>query len=368
MISLVNGFPIMIASLRIFLIVLFSLWSVSRAAEVYPFYMGARMAAMGGASIAVVNDETALLSNPAGLGKVRNFFGTILDPEIEFTPNSYNITRNNPSTNLMDLNSLYPLLQNNKGTHYHARAQIFPSVVVRNFGIGIYGRSLLDAELNEAGTSLDTHYWNDLALALGYNLRLFEGRIKIGLSTKLINRIEIAGSLDPTSSLATKDVGSEGLGISTDAGLILTAPIYWLPTLSVVVRDMGGTKFESGSGLRLSTLARPNPATQDYDVALAVFPIHGNHTRSSWTVEMKGVTASQKTGEDTTRHLHMGAELNMADILFVRAGMYQRYATGGIELASEHWQFQFSTYGADIGTVGSPKEDRRYILKFALRF
>src|SRR4051812_9789976 len=51
------------------------------AREVRENYNGIRTLAMGGASIAVVNDETALLINPAGLGKLRDFYGTLFDPE-----------------------------------------------------------------------------------------------------------------------------------------------------------------------------------------------------------------------------------------------------------------------------------------------
>ena len=46
------------------------------AQEIRENYNGVRSLGMGGASIAVVNDETALLLNPAALGKLS-------DPEIE---------------------------------------------------------------------------------------------------------------------------------------------------------------------------------------------------------------------------------------------------------------------------------------------
>ena len=37
---------------------------------------------MGGAQVATVNDETSLLVNPAALGKLRDYFITVADPEI----------------------------------------------------------------------------------------------------------------------------------------------------------------------------------------------------------------------------------------------------------------------------------------------
>ena len=47
---------------------------VSWARERRSFYEGVRGRGMGGAQIATVNDETALLVNPAGLGKLRDFY------------------------------------------------------------------------------------------------------------------------------------------------------------------------------------------------------------------------------------------------------------------------------------------------------
>ena len=49
--------------------------------------------------------------------------------------------------------------------------------------------------------------------------------------------------------------------------------------------------------------------------------------------------------------------------------MNQSYWTGGVELASEFLQLQFTSYGEEVGIDGGDNvEDRRYIFKFSLRF
>ena len=53
----------------------------SQAAEIYERYNGVRPLGMGGAYVTTVNDETAIYSNPAGQGKVRDLFLTLIDPE-----------------------------------------------------------------------------------------------------------------------------------------------------------------------------------------------------------------------------------------------------------------------------------------------
>jgi hypothetical protein len=339
------------------------------AAERRTFYSGARGLAMGGAQIATVNDETALLVNPAALGKLRDFYGTILDPEIDVSNNVNSINKGSGITNPFKIEDLKDPLNASRDTYYHAKAQIFPSMVARNFGIGLYGNYLLDGEMNTAGTNLDMYYRSDLALALGYNFRFFDGRIKLGFNAKLINRIEVENhTIDPSGSLDMQTVGAtEGTGLSNDVGLIMTAPWDWLPTISAVAHDIGNTTFDKSSGLRMTTTNRPNVVKQDVDVAMALFPIHANKVRSTWTIEYRGLlTGSDET--DKAKLIHAGMEFNFADIFFVRAGYNQRYFTGGLELASERFQFQLTSYGEEIGTDTAPREDRRTVFKAAFRF
>ena len=338
------------------------------AAERRSFYTSIRCQAMGGACSAITSDETSLLINPSALGKLRDGYGTIIDPEMEFGYQTQGFYGDSAFSNPFSLEAIKDALDARREKYYHSKLQIFPSFVTKNFGIGLFGNYILNAEMNSAGTEINTYYRNDLALVLGFNLRFFDGRMKVGFNTKVINRIEIDDDdVDPAGSLAVKDIGTEGVGLSTDLGVTFTAPWTFLPTLSAVLRDVGGTSFDSGNGVRLDTVGRPNSIKQDLDVAMAIFPIHSNYVRSAWTVEYKGLlTASDE--EDKAKLLHAGAELNIGDKIFLRAGYNQRYYTAGFEFASKNTQWQFTTYGEEIGTSSEHREDRRYAIKWSLRF
>lgn len=338
------------------------------ARERRSFYSGVRCLGMGGACLAVTNDETALLVNPAALGKLRDFYGTVFDPELEFGYQTQGFYQEKSFTSPYTLEDMAAVLNNKREAHYHAKAQVFPSFVGRNFGIGLFGNYLLDAEMSADGSTIDTYYRNDVAFVLGFNFRLLDGRVKLGFNTKLINRIEVDNPAVPAAGpLDYKSIGTEGVGLSTDVGLILTAPWKYIPTLSAVVRDVGGTSFSQSHGVRLDTAGRPNLIKQDVDVAAAIFPIHNNYMRSSWTVEYRGLLTSGDE-EDKAKLIHGGLELNIKDVLFLRAGYNQRYWTAGLELASEHTQWQLATYGEEIRTSDNPREDRRYVFKFAYRY
>ncbi len=346
--------------------------SLSSFAEIYEVrknFVGARMLGMGGASIAVVNDETALMVNPAGLGKLRDFFGTLIDPDADISYQLNQIYTNQAFTDPFSITDVKDSLNVTRDAPYHARAQINPSVVVKNFGFGVFARKVLDAKMNPTGASMPTFYQDDMSAHLGVNLRLFDGRIKIGAVAKAISRIEVNKDLDPTGNLNMDQIANEGVGVGSDAGIILTAPWAGLPTISAVVRDIGGTPFTAGSGVRMNSQTHIAPATtsQDIDVSIAFFPIHGNRSRSTIAFQYDKITEASTSG-DVTRYYHFGYEYNYADTFFLRAGMNQRYATGGVEFSTEHTQFQIATYGEDIGPVGTPTEDRRYVFKFAFRF
>lgn len=344
-----------------------SLTSVE-AAERRSFYSGARCQAMGGACIAVTNDETALIVNPAALGKVRDSYGTFFDPELEFGYEFQGLYQDKNFSNPYSLEDIIGSLNKKRGSYYHTKIQFFPSFVTKNFGVGFYGNHLLDAEMSADGSTINTYFRNDYAFILGFNFRFFDGRMKLGFNTKLISRIEVDKSnLSSAGPFDSGSIGSEGVGLSTDVGLILAAPWTYLPTLSAVVRDVGNTSFDQASGVRLTTSTRPNLVKQDIDVGAALFPIHNNYLRSSISLEYRGLLTSQDE-PDKAKLIHAGLELNMRDVLFLRAGYNQRYWTAGMEWASERFQFQFATFGEEIGTVDTPREDRRYTFKFAYRY
>lgn len=334
-------------------------------AESFDLYKGSRGQAMGGADSGVVNDETALLINPAGLGKLRNAFGTLLDPEIEFGEKMYNMYRAKAFSGFTDLSEISTTLDNSRDKHYHYKQQIFPSFVVKNYGFGILIKESLDARMSPDGSTITSNYFYDWVLATGFNFRIWDGRIKLGFTAKAINRVQASGDFPTNQSLKITDIGKEGYGLGADVGLILSAPWGWLPSISAVGHDIGNTKF-TNTGLRYKLSTKPDEMKQDVDVAFSLFPIHANTVRSSFTFEQKHLlTANDYTNKNQL--YHFGWELNLSDIAFIRLGMNGKYWTSGFEIASERTQVQLAYFAEDVGTTSS-EEDRRWSLKAVFRY
>jgi len=340
----------------------------ARAAEFYKFYTGVRQLGMGGAYTAVVDDETSLLTNPAGLGKLRETTVTLIDPELSGSMNDTKIATLSNASTVSNLQGLLDSLNNSKDTHWNAKAQVFPSIVTSNFGFGIHVKYQYDAQVDSASNNLRLDYTNDYAAALGYCFKFFGGVLKIGVDGRLVDRSEIHQDIPATSTnLAVDNLVNAGLGLGTDVGMNLTIPVVYLPTLSAVVRDVGGTSYELGNSLMHTTGNRPGDTPQTIDAGFALFPILANDVRMTITGDYQDVMMANPD-HDTMKRVHAGMELNLHDFLFLRGGMNQKYWTAGVELATENFQLQAATYGEDVGAVGTPVEDRRWVTKFTFRF
>jgi len=348
----------------------FSSGVASGYSELSDFYNGVRSLGMGGAYTAIVNDETALLTNPAGISRLRDKIVTVFDPE--FSGNT-NITEMLPAHKLTGaaIQSPYDLLQllkENPGKHWYAKAQVFPSFAAPNVGFGLHAKWKYDAEVNSESTNYRLDYVQDYAAVLGFSLKFFGGIVKLGGSARYVNRTEIHRDFDPNvASIDMNQVASEGTGLAVNAGLILTAPVQWLPTLAVTVRDVGTTSYALTSGMFLQTQTRPADSPQVVDVGFALNPLLSNTTRMVITADYHDALNAYQD-EDAMKRIHAGVELNFDDVCFLRGGYHQRYWTAGFEIAGRFIQVQAATYGEEIGTSNAPKEDRRWVGKFSVRF
>ena len=335
----------------------------------FEFYQGVRALGMGGASIAVTNDETAILQNANGLSRLRDYFFTPIDPEITGSTTRTDALTGTAVFGSISPQQVYDQLSRSVDAPYYFKGQVFPSIAVPNFGLGLLGKYEVLAQRNTDGT-YDYNYRNDYALATAYNLRFWQGRIKIGFTGKLIDRVEYFGTRDPGTgdSLELSAFAREGMGIAVDTGLTLAAPWRFLPTLSILVRDLGGTSFTAGDGFfGLNGNGVPGDVAQSIDVAVAVFPILSNHNRATMTAEYTGVLDFDTVSDHMDR-LHLGMEFNLKDQLFFRGGYHANDWTAGFEYAADLFQLQLATYAEDILLNGVTKRDRRGVIKFAIRF
>ena len=356
--------------LRVILFLYSILGGSLQAQERFEFYQGVRQMGMGGASVAVVNDETALLLNPAALGKLRDHFVTVFDPEVALGGHVERVAGFDVMK-LQDPQASLNMLNNGHQNRFlSSRAQVFPSIVVPNFGLGFFGRQQMNAQIDSETGEFLYNSLEDFSVVGGVSFRFWQGRLKLGVNARVTNRIEISERTDVNeTNLSRSGMAREGIGVGTDIGLILTAPWQWLPTLSAVWRDVGTTSYSWRDGMLLGDGERDRPSVTDesLDLGLAIFPIIGKYARWTWTIEYRDLLTQHEVSNQLSR-FHFGGEANIADSVFVRAGVNQGYWTAGVELATPFVQFQLATYGTEVGLRDQRREDRRYNFKVSYRF
>ncbi|MBK9294610.1 MAG: hypothetical protein IPM57_09215 [Oligoflexia bacterium] len=366
--TLFQGRKTVLISIAVFFLTQFQTLQ-TLAAESKPFFRNVRAQSMGGAAVATVNDESALFLNPAGLGKLRGGYVALVNPEIETNYETVSAIGANYSavTAFLNPQAMHDLALRNPDKPMHMKLQILPAFVTTNFGFGLLANYTSTAEYTTNTGLVQLDYKNDIGLVLGYCFRLLEGRLKIGISGKILNRVEVSQTVTAGSTgLTLNNIAREGTGIGWDLGVIMTAPWAWLPTLAIVAHDVGNTKFSMGNGYFYPTGNKPNDQYQSVDVGISVFPYDGKTTRTSFTVEWRD--AQNPESQDIYRRIHTGLEVNFSDFIYLRAGMNQRYYTAGLEMSFDRQQLQLATYGEEIGTYPSYREDRRFIFMYGFRF
>lgn len=351
-------------------LIIFSLiLAISYQSKAADFYTGIRQMGMGGAAVAVVNDETSLLINPIGLGRLREPYVTLVDPEVTTNIQSRSSVQNLSVIGAADLDKLYEELGTHLDKRFYTKAQIFPSFVNKNFGFGFLDKYEITATRESATQYLDLNYVSDWAGVVGANYSIWGGIVKFGATGKLIDRVEYVGKVNPaTQAMDIQKIGSEGFGLGVDLGLSISSPTDLLPTIAVIAKDVGTTSFSAGNGMRgYPNLVEPNSIHSTVDVAFGIFPIKNQYFRSTFTVEYDDVTGYYENW-GTKQKLHVGVEVNLVDQLFFRAGYNRGYATGGFEWAFRFFQLQLAYYGEEIGTEDNPVRDDRAAIKAVFRF
>jgi hypothetical protein len=333
------------------------------------FYRGARALGMGGVQVVTVNDETAALINPANQLRLRGARFTSLDLELEASDTFYYpFYQTQPIGNPLNLDSVFTSISQNPDKNYYFRASSAPVFASEFFSLGALVQQSLMGRLNSGSATADAFYRDDQLLFAGIAGRMFDGHVKLGVTGRVISRLELDVQLPWPSVFSMAHQGRGGTALAYDVGLTLVAPVAWHPTLSVVARDLGGTRFDQSFFTR-GTYATPlSPQKQTLDVGLGVFPIHRSQNRSVFAIEAHDVENMSKRSKPL-KNLHVGYEFNYRDILFFRLGANQGQWTTGLEIASEYTQLQLAWYAeemTDDDSISSPS--RRLVLKWSFRF
>lgn len=345
---------------------------------------------MGDAFVAIADDYNALFYNPAGLA--RREYGQV-DLSLDFSmaasftkfykdvADAGKVT----GTESQKIASYTSLLQSYYGKQFSLRAGLFEGTWVRpGWGVAVIPMDMtIDLVVhNTVGPSIDVRSYFDTTVAYGYgaDIKGVEGRLSWGATGKFINRGFASKQVLPLdlaadSNVIKKEDLQEGYTIDADLGLLYTPFLpsdgllsYFRlarPTFGAVLRNVADLGF--GRSLKLlnkEATAAPERMYRVLDVGTKFeYP-------NLWIFSGRGALDIRDIGHPNfslKKGFHLGFEFDWRVASWwkgaYRIGVSQSYPTLGFSALFTYFNLDLVTYGEDVGTYDSPRENRMYMAK-----
>jgi hypothetical protein len=363
-------------------------------------YQSNRAMGMGDAFIAVTNDYSAIFYNPAALARreTGQFNGSI-EVGVSNSFNDFYKDFKDPQftgTESQKFDQATDLLKKHFGKTFSARIGLMHGILARPY----WGLAILPLDLTtefkihgpELSPSIHLRTIADTTIAYAYANEwqgLLPGRLSWGTTAKFVNRAYANGAinaLDLTEAGNTvgdtfsKERVSDGFTIDFDLGALYTPELpgdgIWYafklakPTFGAVLRNVLDYGFESSLKLtNKNRISKPEKLHRVLDLgAKFEYP-------ELWIFGGRGAIDFRDIMHPNVnfrKSLHIGFEFDWSVFSWwkgaYRVGLNQGYMTAGISALLFTFNLDLVTYGEDVGSFGTTRENRVYMAKFNLDF
>lgn len=336
----------------------------TQAAEIRELYRGARQKGMGGAGLALADDEQAVYLNPAGLAgnKKTYFYPLILDTTIStgavlsYLDGGTTFSNFSPTT----ISSLI-------GTNYFAQVQATPTFLIRQLAVSLY----VDAQAalltkNLALPQVTIGYMNTYGVQAAYGLSLWKrrrghGELRLGFAGKVLWRRggyrqqTLADLLSLSATSLASFAGPYKMAYSGDIGLQYVQKVSRGVILSAGVtgQNLGALDFGLAGVDRVEEVWSAGVAA---DLSLRGLPDF------RFAYDYRNLTLAT----DWRLKQHLGVEIGLPFVT-AQAGIGQSYLSYGA--AFDLWILKVSAtaYGAELGSQAFQEVDRRWMLRIGTK-
>ncbi len=330
-----------------------------------PAYHPARALAMGDAYIAQADDgASALMYNPAMLGKLRRFEFEMENIQLE--ANSDFVER--ASTKMVTFPSLAAFAPTLAGRSFWAPGaggSYFPNVSTRGFGAGVLFQSRVWGQ-NKNGTLRYRSTFQMIPTA-GVALRLASGVVKVGYSFQWINKAQGDQTVGWSEAQGWFDRVNSGHAFSHTGAFSLNIPRTYLPSINIVARNIGGTKYKSGGLAVVATNVTGQPETDPMmiDVGLGIGPRLSGSVTSTINLDYRDVTA--QTGVFLLTKASAGLELAINQTVYLRAGYGAGYPSAGLGIHGHSGRLSFAWWSEELSTSIWSERDNRFMVQYQFK-
>jgi hypothetical protein len=387
----------------------------ANAEEIPEHFTPVRPAGMGGAFTAIANDESAVWTNPAGVGRTRKHRSRAAFHVFKF-PNVI-AGANKDSRNFYDTfkgagdSSVADAVSNSDDftKPLYVRGAAFPVAVFDTVGrqapmaFGLYSNTTAKVVVEkDSPEEARVDAVSDLGSVITFGLTDQNNRLNLGLQARPVMRYAYEDRI-PSGDLPDRDKMKERFqndankmtGVGLDAGAMYTVGDFWYPTIGIAVFNLPtGCKEQylnpftetmttvcgnvyTGDINNPDALSTVDP--MDLRAGVSITPRFGRKVAVRFALDVHQIPVGDETqsyglqGIDAAKLIHAGAELFLGNPLeinpvSIRGGYSQGFATAGATLNLGFMTFDFATYGRDVASGPKPVEDRRYLGAISLGF
>ena len=247
------------------------------------------------------------------------------------------------------------------------------------FGLGIsnisafswngLGLGFLVQEFSSAtsdGTNVKSHAVSQFIPTVGYGFGLARNIIRVGYSLQYVNQVSGDATATSNSSASFLSGIQKGSGLSHNVSVNFALPFNYLPTFSVIARNLGGLHFAAGGLLpRGSSITGPPGAelmTVDASFDFLV-RISGN-IKTHWFFEFKDFTMKSSIPSVFER-LSTGLDISLSPNFALRGGMTGiAEFSGGLSYRSPNSEISLAYFNEKSPFSTTAAWDTRYALQY----
>lgn len=330
----------------------------------------AKALGMGNAGINSERGPTSVFYNPANIA-AKNTATTLQLMNFAFEGNEMWVgqTQRGGNVNTMDLSKFYDTLNSNKNAFEQTRFSIYPNVTFRNLSLGLLYQKDRGAMVRETDGALYVRARDIVAPTAALSFRLFGGILRFGAMVQLLSY----GYADKYIVGATRSDADWGKQMSAKSGLAktggftLSLPFKYLPSFSLVARNIGGTSFSRAplgtTGSSTSTIPTQK-MTYDFGGSF-VYYISGQ-IETKFEVDYRDML--NKNVGSRMQRIFTGAELSMFHFIQLRAGYMHGYPTAGFGIGNQKASVNLSWYSDEREDRLRAFRDQKFVLQYTRSF
>ncbi len=355
---------------------------------IHHHYRSPRALGMGEAFVAAVDDYSALFYNPAALARRED--GQInLSFDFSWSKSFFDFAKKMDDaskvtgTDAQKQQAYLNVLQDLYGSNYTIGANLPNGIWVRpGWGVAVLPMDFTSDLTIHKGPTVNVRAYGDSTIAFGYgrDYKGIPGRLSLGTTLKFVNRAFINRSvtlidLAVDSKVIKKEDARDGYTLDADLGALYTPELptdgLWgvfrlsKPTFGVVVRNVLDYGFgQSFNLINKTTVEAPEKLNRTIDLG------------SKWEFPQLGIFSGRGVLDfrdimhpyvTFRKSAHIGMEFDWRMASWwkgsYRVGVNQGYFTAGVSALLFLFNLDLVTYGEDIGSSDSPKENRVYMVR-----